>query len=180
MVQDMTDQAWDLAGIVEDLLAVARTEIGELSVVSVPVNLKANVAQVVESMGGRGGQVEVTGDPSINGLGDPARFRQIVRNLLSNALSHGEEPYNVDISASDDRAILTVRDGGNGVPRALVESIFDQYVSGGGGESPGRVGIGLWISRELANLMGGQISYHRDEGETRFQVSIPRFQRDAG
>ncbi|HEY5579085.1 MAG TPA: HAMP domain-containing sensor histidine kinase, partial [Acidimicrobiia bacterium] len=82
MVQDMTDQAWDLAGIVEDLLAVARAEIGDLNVVSVPVNLIANVAQVIESMGSRGREVKVLGDKTITGHGDPARFRQIVRNLL--------------------------------------------------------------------------------------------------
>jgi signal transduction histidine kinase len=177
MVQDMTDQAWDLAGIVEDLLAVARTEIGELSVVSVPVNLKANVAQVVESMGGKGGQIAIIGDHAVNGLGDPARFRQIVRNLLSNALSHGAAPFNVDITADDTRAILMVRDSGPGVPDVLLDSIFDQYVSGGTVEHPGRVGIGLWISRELTSLMGGQIQYRRDGDETVFQVSIPRFER---
>ncbi len=179
MVQDMTDQAWDLAGMVEDLLAVARTEIGELSVVSVPVNLKANVSQVIESMGGRGHMITVNGDNSVNGLGDPARFRQIVRNLLSNALSHGAEPFEVDISGDAAQAVLEVRDGGPGIPADLLDSIFEQYVSSNGDE-PGRVGIGLWISRELTDLMEGSISYRRQGDVTVLRVAIPRFVRDQG
>ncbi|MGH8915908.1 MAG: sensor histidine kinase [Acidimicrobiia bacterium] len=176
MVQDMTDQAWDLAGIVEDLLAVARTEIGELTVVSVPVNLRANIAQVIEAMGRRGDQVTVSGDRSIMGLGDPARFRQIVRNLLSNALTHGEEPVTVEVVADDTFAAVQVRDSGPGVHEALAESIFDQYTSGDT-YTPGRVGIGLWICRELASQMGGHLTYRREPGETVFQATLPALVR---
>lgn len=179
MVQDMTDQAWDLAGMVEDLLAVARTEIGELSVVSVPVNLKANVSQVIESMGARGRRISVDGDTSVSGLGDPARFRQVVRNLLSNALSHGAEPFGVVISDDDSQAVLEVRDGGPGIPDDLLDSIFEQYVASNG-DTPGRVGIGLWISRELVDLMGGSITYRRHGEVTVVRVAIPRFVRDQG
>ena len=173
MVQDMTDQAWDLAGFVEDLLAVARTEIGELRVGRVPVNLSANVAQVIESMGGRGAGVMVTGDRTITGLGDPAGFRQIVRNLLSNALTHGSEPVTVEVTLSGTDVALCITDRGPGVPEGLAESMFDQYVAGSDLYAQGRVGIGLWVSRELANLMGGRLSYSRESGETMFQATLP-------
>lgn len=175
MVQDMTDQAWDLAGIVEDLLAVARTEIGELSVVSVPVNLIANTAQVIESMGSKGSAITIRGDPSATGVGDPARFRQIVRNLLSNALAHGSEPVTVEVIANQAHVAVNVRDRGPGVPDSLADSMFDQYVSESALLTPGRVGIGLWISRELASLMGGNLRYRRERGETVFQISLPLY-----
>lgn len=176
MAQDMTDQAWDLAGIVEDLLAVARTEIGELRVVSVPVNLAANAAQIIESMGARGSRVMVSGDMTVTGVGDPARFRQIVRNLLSNALTHGSEPVNVEINYDKTYAVLRVKDRGPGVPDVLAESIFNQYVTGVDAHTPGRVGIGLWISRELTSLMGGHLTYRREPDETVFQATIPLFE----
>lgn len=175
MARDMTDQAWDLAGIVEDLLAVARTEIGELRVVRVPVNLAANAAQVIESMGGRGSCVMVSGDMTVTGVGDPARFRQIVRNLLSNALTHGSEPVTVEVNSDETYAALRVKDRGPGVPDVLAESIFNQYVTGGDAHTPGRVGIGLWISRELTSLMGGHLTYRRERDETVFQATIPLF-----
>jgi signal transduction histidine kinase len=173
MVQDMTDQAWDLAGIVEDLLAVARTEIGELRVVTFPVNLAANVAQVIESMGGRGAHIEVIARQAVTGVGDPARFRQVVRNLLSNAATHGAEPITVEITANDTHGILEVKDRGLGVPDALTETIFNQYVFAHNGGGSGRAGVGLWISRELTNLMSGNLSYRREGGATVFRATIP-------
>jgi len=173
MVQDMTDQAWDLAGIVEDLLAVARTEIGELRVVRVPVNLAANVAQVIESMGDRGSRIEVRAEQVVIGVGDPARFRQVVRNLLSNAATHGAEPITVEISADETHGILEVKDRGSGVPADLTEAIFNQYVFAHEGAAPGRVGVGLWISRELTTLMGGQLGYRREGPTTVFRATIP-------
>ena len=176
MVQDMTDQAWDLVGFVEDLLAVARPEIGELRVGSVPVNLSANVAQVIESMGGRGGGIKVTGDKAITGIGDPAGFRQIVRNLLSNALVHGSEPVTVEITLSGSDVAVCITDRGPGVPEVLAESMFDQYVPGSELYAQGRVGIGLWISRELASLMGGRLTYRRESGETVFEATLPRLE----
>jgi len=174
MVQDMTDQAWDLAGVVEDLLAVARTEMGELNVVTVPVNLVANIAQVIESMGSRGWVINVIGDRTVTALGDPARFRQIVRNLLSNALSHGSEPITVEVSQTDRSAMLRVKDRGSGLSEELAGSVFDHAVTGDITLAPGRIGIGLWISRELTGLMGGRLAYLRERGESIFEVTLPR------
>lgn len=176
LVQGMTDPAWDLVGFLEDLLAVARAEIGELRMGRVPVNLSANVAQVLESMGGRGGSVTVTGDRSITGVGDPAGFRQIVRNLLSNALVHGAEPINVEVALNEADVLVRITDRGPGVPVGLAESMFDQYVAGSDLYAQGRVGIGLWISRELAGLMGGRLTYKRESGETVFQATLPHLE----
>lgn len=177
MVRDMTDQAWDLAGIVEDLLTVARTEIGELRVVSVPVNVTANTAQVIESMGDRGSHVTVRGDWATTGVGDPGRFRQIVRNLLRNALTHGSAPVTVEVSANATHAMVLVKDHGPGIADSLVETIFEQYVTASDVDAPDRVGIGLWISRELASLMGGHLTYRREQDQTVFEVTIPLSER---
>jgi two-component system sensor histidine kinase MtrB len=112
MVRDMTDQAWDLAGIVEDLLTVASAELGELQMAKVQVNIGANVAQVLESMGARGHSIRVEETNGVYGLGDPARYRQVIRNLLSNALRHGGDPVTVAIYEEDGAAVLAVRVGG--------------------------------------------------------------------
>lgn len=172
LVEHMADQAWDLAGIIEDLMTVAHTEIGDLHVADVPVNLFANTAQVLEAMGERGRRITVTGDRSVTALGDPARVRQIVRNLLSNALTHGSEPITIDVASSDDRAVLRVKDRGAGVVD-VVESqgLFDKPIEDS--TSPGRIGIGLWIASELVDLMKGHLDYHRDYGITTFEVDLP-------
>lgn len=170
MVRDMTDQAWDLAGMIEDLLTMARAELGDLSLVKVPVNLIANVAQVVESMGDRGNHIAVSGGQWITAVGDPARFRQIVRNLLSNAMTHGSEPISILVTSEDSGAVLSVTDHGPGLPAEDERAIFAPSLTTHGSQHHG---VGLSISQELASLMRGEITYAREAGVTTFQVWLP-------
>jgi signal transduction histidine kinase len=172
MVRDMTDQAWDLAGIVEDLLTVASAELGELQMAKVQVNLGANVAQVLESMGTRASSIVVHENADVYGVGDPARYRQIVRNLLSNALRHGGEPVIVQVISEGDEALLLVKDRGAGISDELAERMLQQSATGRA-SNPGTLGLGLWISHELTRLMGGTLSYDRYDGETVFKAAIP-------
>lgn len=172
LVRDMTDQAWDLAGIVEDLLTVANAELGELNIAKVQVNVGANVAQVIESMGARADSIDVREERTVNGLGDPARYRQIVRNLLSNALRHGSGPISVEISSENDQAVLMVMDHGEGISDELADLIESRTVDSAT-STPGSVGLGLWISQELTQLMGGGLSYARIERVTTFKATIP-------
>lgn len=172
MVRDMTDQAWDLAGIVEDLLTIANAELGELHLAKVQVNIGANVAQVLESMGARGGGVGVIETSDVHGIGDPARFRQVIRNLLSNALRHGRDPVTVEIAQEGSRALALVKDSGVGINEELARLIGEQS-AGGQTATPGSLGLGLWICYELTRLMGGELTYHRGEGQTVFKAAIP-------
>lgn len=172
LVRDMTDQAWELAGIVEDLLTVANAELGELNLAKVQVSLGANVAQVIESMGVRASTIEVREKETVYGIGDPARYRQVVRNLLSNALRHGSGPISVEISANDEMAVLTVADHGDGIAADLAD-LMEQEASESATSTPGSLGLGLWISQELTRLMGGSLSYERDDGVTAFKATIP-------
>jgi two-component system, OmpR family, sensor histidine kinase MtrB len=172
MVKHMTDQAWDLAGIVEDLLTVAHAELGELHMAKVQVHLGANVAQVLESMGHRSTGVTVLESGEVYGTGDPARYRQVIRNLLSNALRHGGEPVTIEITHDVGEAVLLVRDAGEGLSDELSRLITEQSTSGYS-SSPGSLGLGLWICHELTRLMGGSLDYYRINGETVFKVAIP-------
>ncbi|MGD2100789.1 MAG: HAMP domain-containing sensor histidine kinase [Acidimicrobiia bacterium] len=174
MVRHMADQAWDLAGIVEDLLTVASAELGELHMASVGVNVSANVAQVIESMGWRGEPVDVVvqGGKNVVGVGDPARYRQVVRNLLSNALRHGAEPVSTVITEEDGEAVLLVKDNGDGISHEI-EELIGSDAGNGKSPPPGQLGLGLWISQEMTRLMGGNLRYERADGETVFRVAIP-------
>ncbi|MFP3881853.1 MAG: sensor histidine kinase [Actinomycetota bacterium] len=173
LVRDMTDQAWELAGIVEDLLTVAHAELGELNLAKVPVNVGANVAQVIESMGSRASSIRVVEDQTITGIGDPAKFRQVVRNLLSNALRHGSGPISAEIWAEDDMAVLTVKDHGDGIAADLAELIEKKADDAASSSTPGSLGLGLWTSQELTRVMSGTLSYERTEGVTVFEARIP-------
>jgi signal transduction histidine kinase len=174
MAEGMADQAWDLAGIVEDLLTMAHSDIGDLRVARAPIDVAAIAGQVVESMGGRGTTITVTGEPVLMGVGDAARYRQVVRNLVSNAMTHGEGPITVDVSPREGWATLTVMDRGAGVPEEIQRVMFTRAANRSASmtETAG-VGLGLWMSWELATLMGGDLAYRREHGLTKFELTIP-------
>ncbi|MDX1689700.1 MAG: HAMP domain-containing sensor histidine kinase [Acidimicrobiia bacterium] len=174
LVDDIVSQGWDLAYIVEDLLTRARVEADSLRVAEVPVSLRAQATQVLEAWEPeRAAAVEMTGEEA-RALGDPARVRQIVRNLLTNAARYGSAPMGIDVGTRDGRAYVAVSDGGPGVPETEAASIFDPYHRVDATDSaPGGLGLGLAISRELAQLMGGDLTYRRRRGTTTFELSLP-------
>jgi signal transduction histidine kinase len=164
----------DLVNIVSDLLAAAKADSGTLTVSSVPVSLRAQAAQVIE---GIHEDTEIgieTTEPSVAGLGDPDRVRQIVRNLITNAMRYGGETIRVEIGRDGDMVLLRVCDNGSGVAEDDRERIFESYESAHG--DPGRsgsIGLGLAISRRLARLMGGDLVYRYVAGESVFELSLP-------
>lgn len=114
--------------------------------------------------------------------GDPARLRQILINLIGNAVKfteQGEISIRVGITISlDDEMHLTleVRDSGPGIPEALQEQIFDLFSQGDGSLTRkfGGTGLGLTISSRLAQLMQGEILLESRVGEgSRFTLRIP-------
>lgn len=162
-------QAREMAGIVEDLLVAARTELGSMTVEKRQVDLAEEVAATVEGLGIA--VRDVDGHLPVV-IADAARVRQILRNLLTNARKYGG-PH-IAIRGGRDRRVawVEVRDDGAGVPSELGEKVFEPYTSSGDwvGQS---VGIGLSVSRQLAELMGGSLAYHRDGGETVFRLELP-------
>jgi signal transduction histidine kinase len=177
MIATILRQGRDLSDIVEDLLTRAQSEARTLRVVSVPVNLVANVNQVLEAWHPEDrDRLRVTGSPA-SAVGDPARVRQILRNLLSNAIRYGAGTVEIATGVEGDRAYLRVADEGAGVPEADAERIFLPYQRAGFAV-PGSIGLGLAISRELAHLMGGDLVYRRVDRRTVFELNLPQLQRE--
>lgn len=105
LLGSIADQGYELANIVEDLLVAARAEIGDLNVSSVSVNLRAQTAQVLESMRNEeASAIAITGEPRCV-LADPQRVRQILRNLLTNAIRYGGPNIDVEIAGPEDGSL---------------------------------------------------------------------------
>jgi signal transduction histidine kinase len=168
-------EAFDLSGIVDDLLVAARDQIGELSVIAVSVDARAQVAQVLEGWEQSvGQQVHVESTQRVAAVADPARLRQVVRNLLTNALRYGGDRVRIDIGESADRVYVRVCDDGPGIPGDRWHSIFEPYErENGRDQQPASVGLGLAVSRQLARRMGGDLTYRHD-GESVFELTLPR------
>lgn len=174
MTSSIAEHAQDMSNIVEDLLVAARADIGQLDIISVPVDLAEQIETTLSAGGSFTNDVEVailTDSPFA--LADPTRVRQILRNLLTNAERYGGDLVSVSITRESDRIHVEVADNGEGLPGELWERIFQPYESAHTASGrPNAVGIGLTISRELAELMGGSLQYSHDHDVSSFRLSL--------
>lgn len=167
-------QAGDVAELIEDLLVAAKAEAGTLLVQSVPVDLAAQTAQVLEGLDpARVASIRVN-TQECRATADPNRVRQVIRNLVTNAFRYGGP--NVEISAQRlaERCVLEVSDDGAGVARGDEERIFEPFQRSSGGTTVAEsVGLGLPISRLLTERMGGTLTYRRRGGRSVFVLDLP-------
>lgn len=174
-IRSIAEQSFDLAALIDDLLIAARHQIGELSVQAVPTNLRAQVAQVLENWDHRvAANMQLEGEARPVSA-DPTRVRQIVRNLLSNAVRYGGSGIRLVLTSNQTTSSVEVRDDGPGVPAESSEEIFEAFVRGSTHlTNPSSVGLGLAVSRDLARLMTGDLTYRRDGHETVFELQLPQ------
>ncbi len=122
--------------------------------------------------------VELSGETEVRGragvaLADPTRLRQILRNLLTNAVRYGGTTIWVELDEHPGSIEIAVCDDGAGVPQQHASDIFEPYVSAHADQSrPQALGLGLAISRRLARLMDGDVTYERSDGITRFTLTL--------
>lgn len=167
VIEMLVHQAEDAAAIVEDLLVVGLAEGGHLEVTPVPLDAGALASSLAAEVAP---QVTVAGTGLVTA--DPVRSRQVLRNLLTNALKYGGDRIWVEIRQRSDAAEISVCDDGPGVPDSVAEAVFRPYERGGDVETGGH-GLGLWVSRLLAERMGGSLSYVRDGSVTCFVLTLP-------
>lgn len=169
-------QSRELAELVEDLLVASRAETGNLSIKPDHIDLRTEVDSVV--LGVRESHpndkdVAVSGEAVI-AWADPLRCRQVIRNLLTNAIKYGGDRIAVVVREMDGKAQILVADDGIGVTANEEELIFERYYRSQESDTkPGSVGIGLAVSRQLAELMGGDLRYVGLSDEPRFVFTLP-------
>ena len=98
---------------------------------------------------------------------DAKRLRQIIFNLLSNAIGFSSEEQTITVSASkrDSNLILSVQDKGRGIPADVIDRVFDRFETYTIGSRHRGVGLGLSIVRTLVELHGGHVDIHSKLGE---------------
>jgi signal transduction histidine kinase len=169
-------QAAEMSYIVDDLLVAARAEMDAVTISLEAVDPRSEAARVVENLGLE--PVEMPEEmPMV--VADPGRLRQIFRNLLTNAQRYGGSHRRVLSGADDHMTWIEVRDDGDGVGTDDTDRIFEPYVTAHEGVR-GSVGLGLSVARQLAELMGGSLTYCRDGTETVFRLELPLARRTIG
>jgi len=163
----------DLARMVEDLLTTARLDAGALHFVFDDVDVGEEMPETVEPLTRSGAPISVRVEPGVVRT-DRLRFRQLLRNLLSNARKYGGDHIRVEGRVEGRTYVCSVIDDGPGVPTEIEDRLFQRFIhQGHQTATKDSVGLGLSIVHALAQGMGGSISYARIDGETHFTIRLP-------
>ena len=192
MLQTVGDSAQSLLMILNDILDFSKIDSETFSLETIPVNYTEILESVGELFSASANQscVDILIDAAPDGTGwyygDPTRLRQIVINLVGNAIkfSKGTDQRGVVILStrlvtSDDGSFkveLAVEDNGIGIEKSKMEELFQPFVQADSSTTRrfGGTGLGLTITKELVKKMGGWISVESEVGVyTRFVVELP-------
>jgi len=179
IVLQSTDRLVDL---VNDLLDLARIESGQFEIDARATDLAPTVAEVAALMAarleGKRQQLHVDiREPRPPALADPARVRQILTNLVTNAHLYTDEGGTITVRLEGDgqSTRVTVADSGRGISSEDIRRVFDRFYRGSSDErtTPG-TGLGLAIVKSLVDLHAGSIDVQSQPGlGTTFTVSLP-------
>lgn len=169
----MARESREVSHIIEDLLIAARASADSITMLPEMIRLDETVAEAIGSMSAEATHRVVSVDLSpVSTMADPLRVRQIVRNLVTNGHRHGGRQIFIRVTEEGGKALFDVSDDGAGIPQERRDQIFDAYESGETDGWTAKMGLGLTVSRQLARLMGGEVSYVHDPLPT-FRLSLP-------
>lgn len=173
--RDMTEmiarQAEDTSWLIEDLLVAYRDDLTQLSVSPQRVDIVEDVERVLEVID-REVKLEICAEEPV-ARADPRRARQIIRNLVTNAVHYGGDEITVRIEKHETEIEVRVCDNGKALAEDEAEEIFEAFRTGRGASHPTSVGLGLPVARNLARLMQGDVTYRYEDGYSCFTLRLP-------
>ncbi len=195
LVEVIVRSGESLERIVSEILDLSKAEAGRIELEPAPIDLAEEVRLAAEVMRGRaedkglGFSVFVAAEAEGTFMGDAGRIRQVVSNLVSNAVKFTEQgrvdialTLEDDLPGSPGRVVIAVADTGIGVEEAVLPQLFERFTQADESITRryGGTGLGLAICRELVQLMGGAISATSSPGRgSRFEVRLPLSRGDA-
>ena len=183
----MRDSAQALLRIIDDVLDFSKIDAGRMDIEALPFSLSNLVAGTIETMQAQAQQKRLTlfADPPGDGpdwlTGDPTRVRQILFNLVGNAIKFTDRGFvrvSVDSQTQPHGGVavtLVVTDSGIGIDAAAQARLFEPFTQADGSTTRrfGGTGLGLSIVRRLAQLIGGDVTVVSTPGEgSRFTVTL--------
>ncbi|MFN3198311.1 MAG: ATP-binding protein [Bradymonadia bacterium] len=185
-IDSMKSNAEVLSSLINDILDISKIEAGQMQLAHADLDPGELVELVVQSLAERAEdkrlllRCEIDPRLPFKVTGDPQRFRQIVLNLVSNAIKytdHGEVKVSLALAEGRHDMVnlrLTVSDTGQGIAEAEQKRIFERFYQGTAGhQRSGGTGLGLTITHTLVNLMGGHITLDSAPGQgARFTVDL--------
>ena len=172
----LLDETQLLAGLIDDLRVLSLSEAGELRLHTESIDAPTLVADAVGPYLASAARAGITLTPHAEPgslRADPLRLREVLANVLTNAIRHTSRGGTVTLTATKSSPgwLFSVRDTGRGIPPEQLPMIFDRFVKGA--DSRGS-GLGLSIARELVRAHGGEMTATSIEGQgTTIEFSVP-------
>lgn len=169
--------------LLAEAIELGRIESSSLRLNRVPTGIAALITGVAAEFSNTGRVHAEAPLPAARLDIEPERIRQVLRQLIGNALKYSPPGTRVSLAASlrDTDAVLSVRDFGPGIPSAEIDHVFEPFFRGAGAASAPGTGMGLAISRALVEAHGGKIWVLSYAGQgSVFSFSIPLASRTAG
>jgi len=172
-----------LLRLINDLLDLSKIEAGKLDIQPEKVDLRRAALTALTSVEPqakeKGLELDLEVPPDVGEVEtDPLRLNQILVNLLGNAVKFTESGHvRLKIWGTEEEVTLAVEDTGKGIPEEEREAIFDSFrqVDGSATRRAGGTGLGLAVSRKLAQLLGGQLTVESEVGKgSTFFLKLPR------
>src|SRR6056297_105587 len=174
-----------LLNIINDILDLSKIDAGKLKIERCPVRPDAIVGEIRSLMDVRASEKKLPLNVSFRSpvpetvQTDPVRLRQVLLNLVGNAIKftdEGEVCLQIDFDESENRLIFDIIDTGMGIPRDKLDTLFEPFaqVDSSSTRSFGGTGLGLTICRRLAEALGGAITVESELGKgSRFTLTMP-------
>lgn len=179
----------NLLALINDILDISKIEAREVCLERIAFDLQTTTKNICEILGQKAAEknlhfnlnlIQPKVDRSHNVIGDPTRLRQILFNLIGNAIKfteRGEVSVTLDIQDSDKKSIqFAIRDTGLGIPIQKQHLLFQSFVQADSSITRryGGTGLGLTICKNLVELMGGRIWFESSEGVgSTFYFTLP-------
>jgi PAS domain S-box-containing protein len=167
-----------LGSLITRLLDSSRIAAGRLTLQKERTDLVRCTAGVLDTLRERiatsAMDVRLSAPDELVGNWDPLRVEQIIYNLVENAITYGRPPLEISIRAEETTATMDVRDHGGGIAQEEVPKIFAKPLRGRPRDGGGGLGLGLYISRAIAEEHGGRIALvDSSGGGAHFRVTLP-------
>jgi signal transduction histidine kinase len=178
-LEAIAGQTDKLSRLLNQLLDISRLDAGKLTIERQPVDLVALVEEVITAAQARDTQHVLAYDApeTLVALVDPLRVEQVLVNLLDNANKHSPDGGRIEVRITRPASTmleLAIRDSGPGIPLGTRAQIFERYYQAHAQGHKNGLGLGLYISRQIVELHGGDIrAEFPSDGGTRFVVRLP-------
>jgi signal transduction histidine kinase len=179
MIQRDERQIKAMIRLIDDMLDVSRMKSGTLSIRPGKVELMGLLERVINDLSlqaaAAGSTLQLSSHGPVEGYWDEFRIEQVIVNLLTNALRYGGGgTVEVSVQEIGCHVRIDVRDQGKGIAPDFIDRIFEPYERGARSGEPKGLGLGLYISRQLATSHGGELTVQSTPGEgATFSLLLP-------